>query len=429
MPSVIRVGCRVTGLVGPFLSLTPGAKRRTRQRFTGTVIGSSPDQQWMVKWDDIGKVANHPHGKLRFLAPALPNALKNVDLEALRTGPDFVKNQAGIDAYLSTWVDNHIHSREISINSTTVVSNTSNNMEITDRTIVPTNIEINSDGRSNSSAAFINSSVTESETNVAPPVEGINPSVAEVEAPSEAVIYDNEEEEDPDLEEMENNYDINELSEELAEDDRTGRHLQQWARYLREKANLIGESVSVRSGRKTNIWRVINNIKKEDTGVDNDFKNIGINGFDFNHLEVVCPNPKYKRINFLKLMIHLWPGDWKKQLQQLNKKIESDNKLNKINKRHGRARQTKHISEREFWKFWGLILIARIYGRVGDIWDRETPEGIDIQIDASKWMTKGRFDDIRKYISFIFANWDSQTTDPWWQVAGGVEGFNDNRKK
>ena len=103
------------------------------------------------------------------------------------------------------------------------------------------------------------------------------------------------------MEESEKTHDINELSKEIAEDDRTGRHLQQWAHYLREKENIIGVSAPVRSGLMNNIWTVIDDITKEDTGTNNDFKNIGISGFDLNYLEVTCPNPKYKRIIFFKV--------------------------------------------------------------------------------------------------------------------------------
>jgi hypothetical protein len=32
-----------------------------------------------------------------------------------------------------------------------------------------------------------------------------------------------------------------------------------------------------------------------------------------------------QRINFLELLISLWPGDWKKQLARLNLRIRVDN--------------------------------------------------------------------------------------------------------
>ena len=43
-------------------------------------------------------------------------------------------------------------------------------------------------------------------------------------------------------------------------------------------------------------------------------------------------------------------------------------------------------------------------------------------------MSKGRFEAIKKYIPYVFAKWDDKDTDPWWQVTGGVEGFNNGRK-
>ena len=42
--------------------------------------------------------------------------------------------------------------------------------------------------------------------------------------------------------------------------------------------------------------------------------------FDFNNKTVKNDSDKNKhRINFLDLLIHLWPGDWEQQLEMINK--------------------------------------------------------------------------------------------------------------
>ena len=77
------------------------------------------------------------------------------------------------------------------------------------------------------------------------------------------------------------------------------------------------------------------------------------------------------RINFLDLLIHLWPGDWRAQLTDLNHMIQKEYKEKVRNTRHGRVKKIHEITEREFWVFWGLILAARLEGR------REEGSGID----------------------------------------------------
>ena len=53
------------------------------------------------------------------------------------------------------------------------------------------------------------------------------------------------------------------------------------------------------------------------------FKSVGIKGFDFSNLNE-CKDGKNKHINFLHLPQHLWPGDWREQLRQLNDNIEKN---------------------------------------------------------------------------------------------------------
>ena len=390
----------------------------------------------MVWWENVGKVACHPFGKLSFLSPAPENALDGVDLEALRTGPDYVVDQNGLDNYMKTWNydsrDGNPTQPSDNITRTNYTTTTSTNLS---QTTVPT------DGATEGATATVTTEQTAtseeaSTTTGATPIETIieNTNIDSTNVDSTNIEIDTSEEEaaDPDLQEMDDHYNVNELAEELAEDDRTGRHLNQWCNYLCEKEGLMGTTVEVKYGRNrrfTNTWKVVPDVKKEDVPEDREFEKVGISQFDFNDLEVKCPQRNKKRINFNKLLIHFWPGDHKEQLKLVNRRISSDNRSKKQNCRHGRAKQIKRISEREFWKFWGIMLKARIWGRTGNVWDKEEPEGYEPTIDCTNDMTKGRFDDIKKYIAYIFANWDAETMDPWWQVAGGVDGFNENRKK
>ena len=66
MPGTIRVGCKVSGLIGPKLPLTGTQKRRTRQRFFGTVVKSCPNQKWTVYWHEIDRCADHSFNSLKY---------------------------------------------------------------------------------------------------------------------------------------------------------------------------------------------------------------------------------------------------------------------------------------------------------------------------------------------------------------------------
>ena len=363
MPSLIRIGCRVTGLVGPLQPVIPGdvRKKRKRERFVGTVIGSCPDKNWMVRWDNIGKVAIHHGAKLAFLSPAPENALEGIDLEAARAGTDFVGSQKGIDEYLKTWTPvtnpSTISTNNTTATNTTMTTDTNDNSNveaIVETVFVEEQTAGNNDNNNNN-----NNNTDESIITTDDPIA------------TESVIVENSTEEavDPDTQEIETElFDDNELAAELAEDHRTGRHFQQWTTYMEEKAALVGNIVEVKYGRNgssMNSWKVIEDVKEEDIQIDEEFDKVGISNFNFNQLEKRWTKNR-KRIDFLKLLQHLWPGDYKKQIRELNKKIQQDNNRNQQNIRHGRAKKYKLISEREFWKFWGLILMARIYGRKGN---------------------------------------------------------------
>eukprot|EP00957_Ditylum_brightwellii_P070005 5317200-Ditylum_brightwellii.AAC.1 len=66
-------------------------------------------------------------------------------------------------------------------------------------------------------------------------------------------------------------------------------------------------------------WKVINDIH-EDEPVDNE--DVGVKGFDFIKVE-----KETGCISLLKLLIHLWPGNWQEQLKKINLKIKLDNTM------------------------------------------------------------------------------------------------------
>lgn len=108
----------------------------------------------------------------------------------------------------------------------------------------------------------------------------------------------------------------------------------------------------------------------------------------------------------------MWPGDWKEQLANINDAIDkynnqqekafeslSSGKQRRVILPSGqykrRTKQITRVSEHEFWVFSGLMLFARLFVRVGQIWDREKKtEGYRPAVDASRHMTEHRFTQI-----------------------------------
>ena len=138
--------------------------------------------------------------------------------------------------------------------------------------------------------------------------------------------------------------------------------------------------------------------------------------------EVVQGKPS--RIKFLHILLPLWPGNLKDQIQKLNARIERDNS-NRIRGKVGL------LSVREFIQFLAVLLIASLEGKKGsELWhgNEDQGEGYRSQIDISRFMTSYRHAQIRKYFPYLFANEDKMATDPWWQVSEGIDQFNASRK-
>ena len=103
MPGTIRVGCKVSGLIGPKLSLTGTQKRRTRQRFFGTVVKSCPNQKWTVYWHEIDRCADHSFNSLKYETNSGMN-LSGVNIDSILSTKHLgAGDNKVIDTFLSTW--------------------------------------------------------------------------------------------------------------------------------------------------------------------------------------------------------------------------------------------------------------------------------------------------------------------------------------
>ena len=220
-------------------------------------------------------------------------------------------------------------------------------------------------------------------------------------------------------------FDPQSIVRDIIEDDRNGRNLRLCEQYEQAKTNLIGSQVQTSAGL---TWIVRGNVlHTEVEPVDSTV--VGVRNFDFNNKRMKTSRG-LTRINFLDLLCHLWPGDWRVQLTTLNHRIHEDYKEKVRMTRHGRVKKVHEITEREFWVFWGILLAARLEGRRGGkLWDRSEPDGYGSKVDLSRHMKEHRFLDIKRFVPFLFVDESKKGTDPWWQFSGGVESYNTNRKK
>ena len=124
--------------------------------------------------------------------------------------------------------------------------------------------------------------------------------------------------------------------------------------------------------------------------------------FDFANVTITSERDGNKRLCLAGLLIHLWPGDWQKQLGRLNKKIDTENEELTLGFCRQSVRPIRHVSPNEWWVFYGLILVARIYGRQGNLWDCKAPEGKEPKVDMNDHMLEYRFQQIRKHLPVVF---------------------------
>jgi hypothetical protein len=106
MPSQIRVGCRVSAAVGPFLPIPAeranegGRIRRHRSRYHGIVLRSFAEKQWTVYWEEVKKAADHFGNQLKLEKKETEKGLDGVDVEVILQN-NYVKDQNGLDQALA----------------------------------------------------------------------------------------------------------------------------------------------------------------------------------------------------------------------------------------------------------------------------------------------------------------------------------------
>ena len=172
--------------------------------------------------------------------------------------------------------------------------------------------------------------------------------------------------------------------------------------------------------------------------VPEQYKSIGLIGFDFgmfNKDSIDVNNIDYKN-PFGELFQKLWPGDVVDQINNMNRHINQNNKKMSASVRDGNRmewREVKHVSEREFWTFIGIILSAAAEGK-GDynLWEkmknrdnRTFSMPTDLGPSGRDVMPEYRF---RQILSAFEVAFDDGSEDNWARIGKLIDGFNNNRK-
>jgi hypothetical protein len=140
------------------------------------------------------------------------------------------------------------------------------------------------------------------------------------------------------------------------------------------------------------------------------------------------------------LFLKLWPGQWEEQLKQLNNFIE--NEFQKKSRNKPMTRHVKSVSPKEFFGFIGIIIVAGALGKGGILlWEKDSDrrkQGVrrfSPVLDMTKYMPLRRFEDIRSYFPFAFADTTrndpsrQENYDPWYMLSKWVREFNANRRE
>ena len=315
------------------------------------MIDSAPGKCWIVWWDDIQKCSRHSGKALRFEEPTPKMWHQSVTPRKIKA---WIKNDFVSDpSVISVWHETAQNTNRVQATTPTIPSQ-------------PAPAPVN--------ATMM--SATMPATFAAPSVAVTNDDeLCDDELPEEQGI-------DADEIETEDVFDPQSVLEELREDEKNNTYLTKHQAYMESKSSLIGTKVNVTS--KSNrcqplTWIVRDDVKKQDVDCATEYERVGVMKFNFNKQQKWHGLKKYAaRINFLELLINLWPGNWKSQLDALNELIHFDNNEKMVVKRGGRLSNNNKpmspISDNEFWIFWGLILVARTHGRRGNIWDKGPAE-------------------------------------------------------
>ncbi|GAX16789.1 hypothetical protein FisN_UnNu081 [Fistulifera solaris] len=153
------------------------------------------------------------------------------------------------------------------------------------------------------------------------------------------------------------------------------------------------------------------------------FRQSGVLDFDFSAFKKEKLDTKTKSYDFpfLRLLQHLWPGDWRKQLESLNAYLGEHKE------------KVRLLTCKEWWVFWGIIFAACPCQKGGaKLFEQSDLDfmfsTINFGTEGLGFMSKSRFFTISANVCYAFYD-NEQTDDPWHPILGLLNGYNENRKR
>jgi hypothetical protein len=183
------------------------------------------------------------------------------------------------------------------------------------------------------------------------------------------------------------------------------------------------------------VWKLVPCSEPDEGTAPEEYADgVGLSGFNFPDTFKLNSNSTYTT-PYLQLLQKMWPGDWKQQLQQLNKKIDATNAAAANGKQKINA-----ISEHDWWKFIGILISAGPQGKGGcTLWEKEThrerclTKTINYGPDGDGIMPFYRFKEIKAAFPWSFQDkskepdQDGSGGDPWHICLLMVDGYNKKR--
>lgn len=175
-----------------------------------------------------------------------------------------------------------------------------------------------------------------------------------------------------------------------------------------------------------------------------EYGEVGLVGFDWNmfsdeNIDEKSGHPyKYP---FLALLKVLWPGNYTRQIQNMNNFIEKENKRkqeagNRSKSTSAKKKINEIRGEQEFWVFIGILIYAGAIKKKGcQLWEHKqqnkpTYRTFSDRIDLGKNVMKEyRFKQLKAAFSHAFNNGKDEEDDAYHMVRLLIDGFNENRNR
>jgi len=301
-------------LLGPLPHDQPESGHRKQAVWTGIVIGSMPDKSWLVLWDPTSQATIHSYCSIKFLEYSTFTEVKLREMRQRFLPPQNAVVQLQSTSAISTLAA-AVDQEGAALVSVAEVSAAPNEAILQLPPAAATMPEEvgNAEGNQANNATL---DIVLNPPDDEPPQEEVEEVPADPDGEeSEQMQYDGGNNCFVGLDNFQEGHD---------------EHCRKWILYVQEKSALIGATVSKGQGLKAITWKVRDDVEANDVppDINKEYREVGICGFDFTANNTKSFESVPERVNLMSLLIHLWPGDWRAQIQRVNDVIDNKNDEN-----------------------------------------------------------------------------------------------------